>query len=118
MTTPPQPGSAGYDIVALGTIPLWKLSQAASFALFTGTGRLVDLTMVNQAATVAAKIRVHDGVDSTGPVVATMAAAAGSGASHSPGFPGVLIRNGVYIEVVTGTVDFTASLIPRITPPE
>lgn len=118
MTQPLQPGSAGYDIVALGTVPLWALATAASAQLFTGTGRLVDLTMVNEAATVAAKIYVRDGTDNSGPVVAVMAAAAGSGASHSPGFPGVLIRNGVHVQVVAGTVSITASLIPRITPPE
>jgi len=118
MTQPPPPGSAGYDIVALGNVPLWKLSAAGNVQLFTGTGRLTDLSIVNEAATAAAKVYVRDGTDVTGPVVAVLAAAAGSGAAHSPGFPGILIRNGVYVQVAAGTVSIAGSLIPHITPPE
>lgn len=118
MTTAPGPGSAGYDLAAVGPVPLWKLSITASAQLVTGIGRMLGVSIVNEATTVAAKAYIRDGVDATGPVIDVIACPAGSSADHSRQYPGVLVRQGIYVQVVAGTLSVSVSWLPQITPPE
>lgn len=109
----PMRGPSAADAIKLVNT-VYSASTAADVQLMTGIGQVTNATLLNLAATVAAKVILYDGTDTTGDVIAGMGAAAGFGDDIGPGYPGLPFRRGLFLHVVSGTVAVSVSYVPMI----
>ncbi len=73
-------------------------------------------TLRETTGSAAAVARLHNGQDSTGPIAASIGLVAGGSEIQGPAGPGVLMDAGVYLEVVSGSVEgsvFARKIWPR-----
>ena len=90
---------------------------SASQQFITDVGLLIFADANETSGSAAFLAYLHDGTDTTGEIIAALGAPANSGDVVSPGYPGVLFRNGVYIERVSGTFTISATWIPLLEQP-
>jgi len=109
----PQVGLSSADAIKpLNTV--WANNVTADQQMMTGIGQVTQATLVNLAATVAGKVILYDGTDTTGDVIAALGAGAGFGSDVGPGFPGIPFRRGIFLHIVSGTVTVSVTYVPQI----
>lgn len=86
-------------------------ATAANFLVASGRHILTGLSLLN-AATTAGTIKVHDGTDTTGMIIYANTIAASGILNASLPVRGLLCEIGVYVEVVTATVNGAVYLTP------
>ena len=106
--------SAESDIPSVVVVPTYNLS--ASLLMTTGIGRITAITWSNTATTAPALFYLRDGIDGTGPIIATLAAVAGGGSAAGFWPPGIPFVRGIYASHVTGSMLITVSYIPLVNP--
>jgi hypothetical protein len=119
MTTPPPgPGSPSSVLAPFDTasLPFPRVvsvkATAASQQLLTGTGLIISLDANETTGGAAFGIYLHDGTDTTGQIIAALAAPASSGENVSPAPPGIPFKDGIYIERVAGTFTLVVVYLP------
>jgi len=103
---------AGQSLPPLNTV--YVNNTATDKQLLTGVGQVTNATMLNLAATVAAKVILYDGTDTTGDIIGGLGAAAGFGDDFGPGWPGVPFRRGIFMHIISGTVTVSVTYAPQI----
>ena len=106
--------SAGADIPSVVVVPTYNLSS--SLLMVTGIGRITAITWSNTATTTPSLFYLRDGIDGTGPIIATLAAVAGGGSAAGFWPPGIPFVRGLYVSHVTGSMLMTVCYIPLVNP--
>jgi hypothetical protein len=78
---------------------------AASALLYSGAGKVVGWAFRETTGTTTAVIRLWDGTANTGRLIAPIALGAGQSTRDSTPIGGILTLQGVYFELVSGTVE-------------
>ena len=84
---------------------------AKSGALDNASGRVVYWSFAETAGA-AAKFRLWDSSSAAGVMLATFSFAAGWSVREFPGFHSLPYKTGLYLEVVTGTIEGVVSVLP------
>ena len=123
MTTPAQgPGFYDSALAPFDTsqLPFPRVvsvkGTAASQQLLTGTGLIISLDANETTGGAAFGLYLHDGTDTSGDIIAALAAPASSGENVSPAPPGIPFRRGIYIERVAGTFTLVVVYLPILYP--
>lgn len=91
-------------------------ANSAGGQLMTGIGLIIAITVLNTNATAAARFFLRDGIDSTGPIIAYLGAAAGGSDTLGPCPPGIYFGRGLFLQDAAGTAGVTVTYIPLLTP--
>lgn len=97
----------GAQSVGVQARPLSGVGQVLS----SSAGRLAGYTLRETAGAVAT-VRIHDGFDATGDLLATVALPAAGSADQWLMPHGVAFVYGIWVEIVTGTVEGAVYLAP------
>lgn len=92
----------------------YQYNVTTDVQMLTGVGRVTNVTLLNLAATVAAKIILYDGAQASGDIVSAAGATAGGSSSVSQGWLGAPFRRGLFLHIVSGTVLVVVTYIPKI----
>lgn len=84
-------------------------AAAASSQLFTGVGYLTCATAGETTGSARALAYLHDGVDTTGVIVGVLACISGGNADVDPAPPGIYFQQGLWLEVVSGTISVSVT---------
>ena len=111
----------GADVQALvaerGGVPVTVVAIAgATGQLMTGIGLVTAISAANTSITNATRMLLRDGIDTTGPVIAAIAAAAAQGYSLGPVEPGIYFGQGLYLQNFAGAATVTVTYIPLTLP--
>ena len=79
-------------------------AAAASQQILTGVGFLTCASAGETTGSARALGYLHDGTDTTGQVIGVLACVSGGPAEISPASPGIYFQQGIYLEVVSGTI--------------
>jgi len=114
VSTPP--GVFGlYDWKDLPAPRVWSIhNNFGSVQAVTGIGLITAINSYTSSATTPYVIRLHDGTDSSGLLLAVTASPAASSVSQGPGLAGIPFRIGVYAEHVSGTGDLVVTYVPLL----
>ena len=107
MTSPETPGSSTspfYELITRPTIALPVPSTNASKQLTTRPGVLCGFALASTGGAAAA-CRLWDGDGNTGTLIASIDCAANAGEAVGPGVDGPHFKVGLYLEVVTGSIE-------------
>lgn len=91
-------------------------TTGASALLLQGVGLIVAITAIESTGSAGARWRVHDGTDTTGEIVAFLAAVANGSCPIAPGLPGIYFRVGLYLEAVSGAMHVSVTYLPLLSP--
>lgn len=91
--------------------PINVAGTSANFLVASGRHILTGLSLIN-AATTAGTVKVHDGTDTTGMIVYANSVAGSGILNASLPVRGLLCEIGVFIEVVTATLNGAVYLTP------
>lgn len=88
----------------------------SSGLLFQGTGLIIAITAAESTGSAGARYKLHDGQDSTGQLIAALAAPANGFAPVAPAGPGIYFKDGIYVEAVSGAMNLTVTYLPLLSP--
>jgi hypothetical protein len=89
-------------------------ASSANKQLVTGVGLIQAVKLLNPQATTAARVRLFDGTDTTGQLLASLAAPAGLGDIMPVNGPGIPFNIGIWLQVYTGSPDLIVIYLPLI----
>lgn len=115
MTTPAAPGGARtvVDLTAWPAAQAINLGPGGTGGLASSiSGFLLGWSVRETSGGAAAVVALHDGADNTGQLVANIALASAGDSHESLAPPGVLLRSGLYAEVVSGAAKGVAWWVP------
>lgn len=98
----------------LGPVPLSLGPYTASGQVASTGGVVTGWTIRNTAVTGPSVARLWDGTSNTGQTAADVSVNQGDTDVNPSSFPGVGIRNGLYLEVVSGNVSVVIWWIPDV----
>lgn len=88
-------------------------ATAAAKLLAGARGVLVGYAFIETTGTGAATFDLVDGLDANGPVVVPFALTPGQSTRDWFALPGIVIRRGLFLNVLTGSVRGSAFYVPR-----
>lgn len=100
----PLPCSASQIVVQGGVTPIPSDTIQGTPAVYSAVSAIGGWN-ITEAAGSTAKIRLRDGITATSRLIATISLAANAQSNHSYAAPPSLLNNGIYIEVVSGSVE-------------
>jgi len=100
-----------------GGAPVTVYSLAAgSGQLVTGIGLIIAITGSNTSTTAGARYRIYDGVDTTGPCIASIGMPASGGEMAGLFPPGIYFGQGLYLSKLSSPADITVTYVPLFYP--
>lgn len=113
----PTPFDSVLDLSAAAPpLNVGKAAQAADVQLATGIGLITSITWCESSGSAACHARLLDGTDTSGAMIAAVGGASSASGDAGPGLPGIYFRNGLFLHVVAGQLDFTVQWIPLRSP--
>jgi hypothetical protein len=102
-----------YDITQLPKpLTVSAVGITASQQLMTGPGLIIGVSLAQVTGAGKTVGYLYDGTDTTGNLLAALAANTSTGITYAPCAPGIPFDRGLYINVTTGQLTITVTYIP------
>jgi len=113
----PQQADTPQIIAERGGVPVTvPFPSAGAGQICTGIGLILAVTFANFSATTPVHAVLRDGTDTTGPMLAQLAAVAAGNDGVYPCEPGIYFGTGLYLQVTVGACLGTVTYIPLLNP--
>lgn len=104
----------GDGAIDVFVVPLTALS--ASQPAYSGACWLLGFSVMETTGAAVASVTFYDGQDVNGKLLDRVSVSAGGTDRYNPGQPGMPVEAGIFVDVVSGTVDLSLVIGRDLTP--
>lgn len=90
------------------------LSSAGSGVLYKSGCAVIGWAFSETSGTAVARAELRDSSDASGVLIAAIGMVASGGNNAGPGWPGILVRNSLYLNVVAGAFNGSVWVVPVV----
>ena len=101
----PVPCTASQIVVQGGVTPIPTDEIQGTPAVYPAVSTIGGWSLSESTGVSAAKVRLYDGISTAGRLIATIGLLAGGTNNRDYDFPPELLNNGIYLQVVSGSVE-------------